>query len=196
MPNIQRVDLVWQFPNGGPGLTTLYGINAGPVAAAAHTFFEAIKTRIPLGVTISWSGTGDNYDVATGELTEVYTGGTAWTTTGTGTGVWAAGVGASVRWLTGGVWGGHRVFGRTYLIPLNSFSYGSDGTLDANALSEFQAAAQTLITNAGADFQVYSRPKPARPGKHGTLPAIDGAIFTVVGRTVDDKVSTLRSRRT
>lgn len=196
MPNIQRVDLVWQFPNGGPGLTTLYGINAGPVAAAAKTFLTAIASRIPTAVSIAWTGTGDNYDVATGALTDVYTGGTPWTVTGTGTGSWAAGVGARIRWLTGGVHGGHRVFGSTYVIPLNTFSYGSDGTIDTPALNDLQTASQAFITNAGADFQIYSRPKPARPGKHGTLPAIDGAIFTVTARTVADTVSTLRSRRT
>lgn len=195
MTNVQRVDLVWQFPNGGPGLTTLYGVNAAPVAAAAKTFFTSLASRLPVGVTVSWSGTGDNLTVEDGTLSDVYTGGTTWTVTGTGTGSWAAGVGARIRWLTGGVHGGHRVYGSTYVIPMNAFTYGSDGTLDTPALTDLQNASQALLTSATGDFVIYSRPKPSRAGKHGTLPAVTGAIFPVTGRTVADTVSTLRSRR-
>jgi hypothetical protein len=196
VPNIQRVDLVWQMPNGGPGLTSFFGINAAPVAAAAKTMFTALAARIPAGITISYQGSGPNYDVASGALTDFFTGDVAWTVTGSGTGAWAAGVGASCKWTTGGVHGGHRVFGRTYFIPLNGFSYATDGTLDTNTLTDLQNATQAFVTNAGASLSIWSKPKPARPGKKGTLPAIAGATFLVTGRNVADTVSTLRSRRT
>lgn len=192
MSLINRYRVTWDFPNGGPGVSTFYG-SGGSVVSDLQAFFNAIKTRLPIGVVVSYDGTSETINVETGELTGAGADGSSWSVAGTGTGTWAAGVGASVRWLTGAVVYGHRVYGRTFLAPLNSFSYDGTGTLDTSALGEFRTAAAALIAGANSEYGVYTRPRPA-PG--GIGPDRPGVYSVIVASSVADKVSTLRSRRT
>jgi hypothetical protein len=192
MATITRYRVTWDFPNGGPGVSTFYATGS-TVAADLQTFFNAIKQRIPIGVTAKYDGVSELIEVETGTLQSASTSGTAWNVAGTGTGTWAAGVGASVKWITGAVVYGHRVTGRTFLAPLNSFSYDGFGTLDSSAMSEFATAAAALTASSTSEFSVYTRPKPA-PG--GIGPDRPGVVSAVVGSSVADKVATLRSRRT
>lgn len=192
MSTIDRYRVKWDFPNGGPGVSTFYASGA-TVAADLQAFFNACKTRIPAACTLSWDGVAETIEVESGDLQSASSTGTAWTVVGTGTGPWAAGVGASVKWITGAVVYGHRVVGRTFLAPLNQFSFDAFGTLDSNAMSEFATAAAALTASAGSTFSVYTRPKPA-PG--GIGPDRPGVVSTVVASSVADKVATLRSRRT
>lgn len=192
MSTINRYRVTWDFPNGGPGVSTFYG-SGGSVVTDLATFFNAVKTRIPTAVTLNYDGTSETINVETGELVGAGPDGSSFSVVGTGTGPWAAGVGASVRWLTGAVVYGHRVAGRTFLAPLNQFSFDAFGTLDTNALSEFRTAAAALIAGANSEYGVYTRPKPA-PG--GIGPDRPGVYSVIVGSSVADKVSTLRTRRT
>jgi hypothetical protein len=192
MSTCNRYRVTWNFPNGGPGVSTFYGSGTS-VGTDLNGFFTAIKTRIPIGVTCDYSGEVESFTVETGELVDASSVETPWSVAGTGTGAWAAGTGASVRWLTGAVVRGHRVYGRTFLAPLNSFSYDSTGTLDSSALSEFRTAAGALIASTGSVFYVWSRPVPA-PG--GVGPAAPGVISPITGSSVRDVVAGLRSRRT
>lgn len=195
MSTTKRFRVTWTMPNGGPGVSTFYG-NGAPLAASVKTFFDSMKTRIPAGIVLSFDGSGEEIDVPTGVLTGAWTDGVPWTVTGTGTGAWAAGVGASIEWTTGIVVAGHRLNGRTFFAPLNAISFGSDGTIDVNPLAELRAAAALLVSSTANGFVIYSRPKPERAGKHGTLPAQVGAIGVVSGSVVKDVVTALRSRRT
>jgi hypothetical protein len=183
------------MPNGGPGVSTFYG-NGAPLAAAVKTFFDSMKTRIPAGIVLSFDGSGEEINIPDAVLVGAWTDGVPWTVTGTGTGAWAAGVGASIEWTTGIVVAGHRLNGRTFFAPMNALSFGADGTIDVNPLAELRAAATALVGSTANGFVIYSRPKPARAGKNGPLPQQDGAIGVVSGSVVKDIVSSLRSRRT
>lgn len=194
--SISRVEVLWNLGVGGTGLTVMYGQDGHLLAGDLHTFFEAIKTRIPAGVVLSCSDTGDVIDEATGELQGPWGSGGAWTVTGTGSGTWAAGVGASIDWRTSGIHGGRRVRGRTYLVPLNGFCYSSNGTLDTPALTDLQTATTALVAAHTGNLVIWSRPRKADPTKTPPVTALAGGFSPVIVGTVPDTISTLRSRRT
>lgn len=184
--SLDRVLVTWSGTGGGTAVSVLYGMSGDALCADLKTFFTSIASRIPTAVQLGCIGSGDTIDEATGTLTGSWSGGVPWTVNGTGTGVWAAGVGASVRWRTATIHAGHRVSGRTYLVPLNAFCYGSDGTLDTPALTDLRTASTTLAGASSNNLTIWSRPKPGFPG----------VAAPVISATVADTVSTLRSRRT
>ena len=144
-----------------------------------------MQNRIPTAVTLTAAGDGDVIDETTGTLTGTWSGSTGFTLTGTGTGSWAAGVGLFIRWPTAGIFRGRHVKGRTFMCPLNSFSYDSNGTIEDTVRTQFQAAAAEVVTNTTGDFKIWSRPVDATPGEANN----------VIGSAVDDRVTSLRSRR-
>ena len=104
---------------------------------------------------------------------------------GTGAVGAAAGVGACVSWLTGGIVGGRRLRGRTFLVPLHNSTYDTDGTFTSGVLTALTAF-QTAMRAAGP-LAVWHR--PTTPG--GT----DGTSYGVIGARVRDRVAFLSSRR-
>lgn len=188
MPNLVRVRTEWNgSPVVGPGVSTFYFAEAhtGFVADVA-AFFAALITLVPTGVTFTTQNTGDLIDVATGELSGTWTDGTTATAISSGSGAYALGVGARVRWATSGIRNGRRVRGSTFIVPLIAGAYDTAGTLSTPTLNTISTAANALFTGSTPEQRVYSRPAPGLAGQSNT----------VVGLTVPDKVSWLRSRRT
>lgn len=173
------------MPAGGLGLSTFYAVDGVDMVDDWYQFLLDVQSRIPLGVTLSSPGDGDEIDDATGTLVGSWSGSTGFSITGTGTGSWAAGVGLFVRWTTPGIYRGRRVKGRTFMCPLNSFSFDSVGTLDTNARNEFATAATTLLASHPGNMLIWSRPVDSTPGESNP----------VTGSSVDDRVTSLRSRR-
>jgi hypothetical protein len=101
---------------------------------------------------------------------------------------YSAASGGVVTWRTAGVRNGRRVRGRTFLVPLASAAYQSDGTIASAVLTSLNTNFATFLSDTNsAVLGVY-----ARPTFKG---ATDGAWFTVTGFNVPDKVAVLRSRR-
>jgi len=90
-----------------------------------------------------------------------------------------------VRWNTPGTRNGRHVIGTTFLVPLASSAYTTDGFLLGAVSSALQSAANALL--AAETFYILSRPS-------GPLP--DGTSWVAVAGTVPLNVSWLRSRRT
>lgn len=149
------------------------------------TFWTAIKGAFPSTLTMTIPNTGETYDDVTGDLLNIWTEGTTFTQSGTSAASFARGVGARVVWDTAGVTNNRRVRGSTFLVPMASNNFSNDGTIDDGTLSDLRTAASALVVAAVTDFTIWTRPKGASPGK----------TSGVVGSTVPDKVSTLRSRR-
>ena len=149
------------------------------------TFFNAIKGAFPAGLQWSIPSSGDTIDVATGQLTGGWTGGTAAVVSAGPNTPYAAGVGAFVRWGTPLVVGGRRVKGRTFLCPLVSSLYDAAGTIENANLGTLQTAAGTLA--AAGKLVVWHRPS--------TLAPTGGIASTVTSGTVPDKVTWLKTRR-
>lgn len=188
MANLVRVRTVWTgTPLVGPTVSTFYfdEIHVGFVADL-HTFWAAVGNRFPPGITWTTDNVGDLIDVATGELSGTWTDGVPSIISSSGAGSFAQGVGARATWLTSGIRNGRRVKGSTFLVPLTTACYQSDGTIDGAVLGSLSTAAGALVTNSTGEMRIYSRPTDTEPGQDNV----------VVGGVCPDKVSWLRSRRT
>ena len=171
----------------GPGLSTFYfsGTMTGKPAAVV-AFFTAVAGAIAPGVTWTIPSSGDDLDDSTGQLLGAWSASGGGTVVSSGTGVFAAGVGARVVWETGNVHLGRRVKGSTFLVPLSAAQYQADGTIVNATSANLQAAGAALVTATTPDFRIWSRPNAL-----GQF-----AVSSVTAATSPDQVSTLRSRRT
>lgn len=195
MATINRLRVSWSgSPVTGPGLSTFYfdPATGGGAADDVETFFNAIKTAFPNGISWTIPSNGDQIADSTGELTGVWSApGEGGVVTSSGGANWAQGVGMRVRWNTAGIYRGRRVKGTTFLVPLLANAYTSDGTLDNAYVSTVQTAAAAMIA-ANPGFVVWSRPVPVGPGG----PATVGESNFVTSASAVDGISWLRSRRT
>ncbi len=181
--------MVWSGANVvGPGLSTFYSdpANGSPVLAPLVSFFTAIRSFFPVGITWTIPDGGDLLNPADGTLTGTWSESGGAQVTSSGAAAFAAGVGARVVWRTSAIRGGRRVRGSTFLVPLISSQYEANGTIGNTALTTMETAAQTLLSATGGALQVWSRP---RPGLAGAMVPIQSAVMP-------DQVSWLRSRRT
>jgi len=199
MVDVWRVNASWQGFQGAPGyskfsffaLTDISKINAA--GAAIRTFFDAIKVQLVPGCTIQVAATVPVHDMATGLLIreDVMTTPPALvTSTASPATPYNGGVGAYVTWNTGGIFNGHRVRGRTYLVPLCSTD-STDGTLSTGTASLLQTAANALVSSQTGVFCVWSRQwTDSSPPTQ-----IGGATSSVISASIPDKTGILRSRR-
>lgn len=182
-----RLRAVWSGAGVvGPGVSTFYSLDtAVGFPAAVRAAFEAWKSLFPPAVTITVPNNGDVIDAATGELTGVWTEGSAPApVVGTGTGVYARGVGAQVRWRTPGIVGGRRVVGSTFLVPMVTLGFDTDGTLGAGAITTIQTGAAAYLAGTPGAL-IWSRPTSSRAG----------ATSLISSYTVPDRPSWIVSRR-
>lgn len=170
----------------GAGVSTFYFVAATPgVTAAVSTLWSSMAPVIATGVSITTLNTGDTIDSDTGEINGSYTDGTTTTVTSSGTGSYASGVGARIRWTTGGIRAGRRVRGATFICPLSAANYDTNGTIASGVVTSMSAAAQALLTATTPNFVIYSRPGGGLPGQ----------ASVVTAGIVPDAISWLRSRR-
>lgn len=172
----------------GGGVSTFYCLASGSdgFPDALETFYGVVAANSPDNVTFTVPSSGDVISDASGEIVG------AWSEPGEGGSFAGAantpfqmGVGARVRWKTAGTRNGRRVVGTTFLAPLASSAFTTDGFLLTTVQTALQNAATALI--AAHEFRIFSRPT-------GPLP--DGASWTVISNTVPLDVTWLRSRRT
>lgn len=192
MATINRIVIPWSGVNGFPGVCVFYSPSASTTAVTnIGALFASVKPLLPNGLTISIPGTGDQINDATGALVGVWTMSGSTTQVGSGgTGAWAAGCGARIKWLTGGIVNGRRVRGATFIAPLMAAQYDTNGTLLNTAVTTMSNAASTLA--ATGDTLIWSRPFAGAPGN----PARSGSSYTVLSGFCPDQVTSLRSRRT
>jgi len=188
MANLARVRVVWSgTPVVGGGVSTFYWNEAHTgFVADLSGMFTTMVSRFPSGLTWTCENTGDLIDVETGAISGSWTDGSNWSVSGSSASVYAAGVGARIRWQTSGMSNGRRVRGSTFLVPLVAAGYDTDGTLTSAFVTGLQSAAGSLLTNSEGNLRIYTRPVAGSGGR----------ASTVVGFTLPDKVSWLRTRRT
>lgn len=185
---LARIVLQWSgAPVVGGGVTVLHfaGDAGTPDPAAIKGAFQAIAAGMPSSVSITVPDSGDVIEDTTGELVNVWSSTGGGTFTGTNVGNVAAGVGACITWLTGGIINGKRLRGRTFIVPLSNNSYGTDGTLEPSMLANLETLASGL--QASGPLAVWHRPTSAG--------ASDGNSYGVVSHRIRDKVAILTSRR-
>lgn len=199
MTQIGRIRVTWSgTPVVGPGVSTFYltdTITAGWPAALV-TFFNAVKNYVPTGVTWTVPGTTDLIETTTGQLTGVTTPGGGGTVLSSGGAVdYKPGVGGRVRWTSGGIVGGRKVTGTTFLVPMTS-QETPNGVLQALTVTNITAAANAYIANAAFEAGVYSRPRPAGVRNGVPYAARAGSVYPILGSNVPTGITWLRSRRT
>lgn len=170
----------------GAGVATHFATDTGGHQEHFKTFWRTLTNHMPIGVTVTVPNNGDTIEAETGRLVDVWSFGSEGVFQGIDQGKYPGGVGATIGWLTAGIVNGHRVRGRTFVVPLDSTRYATDGTLDASVVSDLMAAAQTLQASLGEDHLIWHR-----PSKGGS----NGSAHPVVGYRVRDRVATLSSRR-
>jgi len=180
----RKMPVVWSTGIGGAGVSVFYSPFGVDMTTELATFFNAIKSNFPAGITIACDNAGDKIDDASGELTGSWTDGTSWTLGGGSGSFWPAGAGGRVVWKTSGVNRGRRIRGTTFLVPLTVGSYETDGSLLSTSISTMANAATayfdtSILTNCAPS--VWSR--------------THGIQADITGRTVPDRVAVLRSRR-
>ena len=165
---------VLHFPEAASGL-----------AAGVLTAFQNLTNVLPQDLEVTVPDNGEFIDELTGDLTGVWTeAGTGGTVNGfSGKTTAAAGVGACVTWLTGGIVNSHRVRGRTFIVPLEVSQYDVTGTLTLAAQTFLEDFADDMLT---ADVGVWSRPF----GAGG-----NGSFWPATSARIRDKVAILTSRR-
>ena len=188
MANLARVRTVWSGTGVvGPGVTTLYFTESGSgFAANAAQIWVSLAAMFPNTITWTTPNTGDLIDVATGALTGTWTDGSTVTTVGTSVSQYAAGVGARIKWHTGGIRNGRRVTGSTFCVPLDGNKYDAQGTIGAAHVATITSTATSVVTAAGNELVVWSRPLPGNPGQ----------ASVVTAASCPDQVAWLRTRRT
>lgn len=180
----------WSGTGGGTGFTRLRFLGNLTTAEvtqqlnAMKTFFGAMTTALPTAVSIAYQALAQEYDDA-GVLTKEISGTPPSNTAGSGGTSWAAPVGGVINWETGAFNShGHRVRGRSYIVPLASVTYDAQGTLASGFLTMIQTAASNLLSGLIPMVVVSKHP--------------DGSfdqIRQVTASVVPDKACILRSRR-
>lgn len=188
MATLYKVTGLWQNWPGAPGYSNFYateGSGVSIVVDAVRAFFDGVKSLIPSQMTVTVQPSGDTINDANGVINGSWTVDPApLVVTGSAGGTYAGNAGAVVTWRTAGVVGTRRVRGRTFLVPLSSTVYDTNG-LTAAAIATLQAAASGLVTAASGSLAVWSRPTPLR----------SGSSHLVTAATVPDLSASLRSRR-
>ena len=183
---MNRVRVLWQNWPGAPGYTNHYVGSAVLAQTALRTFYDAVKALVPTGLTMQVPSSGDQVNEATGAITGVWTGAAQAVVTGTSVSVYAGASGACVNWRTAQIIDGRRPMGRTFLVPLGSGAFETNGTLSATTLATIGAAATQLITDLSGELKVWHRPNSKGPGSN----------VTVLTAQVPDLAAVMRSRRT
>jgi hypothetical protein len=194
MAPLDRGIVTWTGGPIGTGATVMYAIPGGSFMSAIHDFFDAIKIDLSTYVRLSFPSVGDTIESTTGALVGSWSGATLADVVGTGGGFAAAPTGGVVNWLTNTIFPAvkpagapHRGRGRSFIVPLATNSYDSDGTLQSGTITRWNTAASALVAAGTDHFVIYQRPHPKG--------ASNGLFGKVVDHKLKDRVAVLTSRR-
>lgn len=189
MTTLNRVIVQWSGPQVvGSAVNVLAydgSDNAAPPLSAIRTAYQGLAPFLPTGLNIAFPNTGDRFTDTTGDLSGFWTASAVGNVVGSAPAAAAAGVGACASWSTGAVVGTRRLRGRTFLVPLATNAYDTDGTLVSGALTVLNAWGTAML--ASGPLFVWSRPRN-EAGDNGTSSGVQSF-------RVKDKVAFLSSRR-
>jgi hypothetical protein len=182
---------------GSPGYTKLHFLpasNAGPTtsevnaaAAASRVLLAATASNMPTGVTYSCVSPAQWFDDSGVLKGEVSITSLPSPIAGSGAATYPGGCGAVIYWNTGAINGGHKVRGRTYLVPLSSGAFANDGTLSTALVTSLQTAVNTFVGTV---------PPPCVNSRSLGKPLRGNSTYAVTTGSVKDRSAFLRTRRT
>lgn len=188
-----KITARWGGFTGAPGYSNFYFASGGGLISDAQQVadrvgdaLESLITELPDGVTLSIEPEVEIVDSDTGLTTDFQTITPPGIPQGQGGDSYAGPVGAVVNWRTNDLRFGRRIRGRTFIVPLSSGSFDTDGTLSASARMRVQDFAEALIGgDLDSEFGVWSRPRNGA----------GGVFATATSFSVPDMAAVLRSRR-
>jgi hypothetical protein len=191
MADMVRLTSRWDGFPGSPGYTNFYGLLSGMTAqeradamnATIKTFWLTVNGFLPADVAITIVPTYQVLDAATGQILEEGTVTVANVPiAGTSGANYAGNSGVAVNWSTSDFIAGHRVKGRTYLVPFTG-CFELNGTLALAAITAIKDAA-TILNGDGTVHVVWHRP----------VNGAGGSAHLITAATVRDRAAILRSR--
>jgi hypothetical protein len=193
---IAKITTRWDGWTGAPGYSNFY-VNGnvdetqGDAAAAAiKTMLEAIKSLIPIAVTISFVPTLQIIAEGDGSLSDQRNLATVPApVAGGAAGNFSAPAGVCMTWRTTVSSGRRLIQGRTFIVPTAATSNQTDGTLATTTITTFQNAGNAYVARVSMGTPgrpvVWKRPKPG----------VSGVAAQISNCTVADRAAVLRSRR-
>ena len=184
------------FP-GGPGVATMYFLDASTAVESVSKLWEAFAFAMPSDVTITPERTGDSIEDTTGALVGSWVGGVVTAHVGAIAGNYAAPVGCHVRWDTSTILDKKRLRGRTFVVPLAGGQFTASGAVVQAAADTFQAQATQFILEQSASAVIWHRPfkGSAAVGTRPARPAHLGGHGLITSSRVPTLATVLRSRR-
>lgn len=195
-----RTKAQWSIPGAGTAYSVFHfgtsdvdepdQTNADQAVAKTRKFFDDLKVALPNQVTVQALGEAEQLNEATGTLLHVWSVATPAIVQGTAAAAtgWSAPTGAVASWTTQGIRNGRRIRGRTFIVPLTTGAYDTNGTLRPGEHAVINAAAQNIWDiDDTVQFSVYARPTVGVGG--------DGIAYPVQSHRVPDMCAILRSRR-
>lgn len=202
MTTIDRIRVPWSGGRGGPGVSTFYALSGATALAPLRAFFEANKQLIPTGIQCTFVAGGDTLVAETGVLSGTWTGTGEPSVITTGNSLtYSAAAGFAINWRTNAVLFGHRVVGRTFIVPAVRDAF-DDGSINPGVQTGTAATAATMLAAVPGNFVVWVRPVTAAPSwtdvhgrVHPARAAHAGAFAPIVVGEIPDLAVVLRSRR-
>lgn len=178
----------------GPGVSVFHsrtdgiataGTSAQSMADRCRVLFDAIKNLVPPGVTWTFPNEVTELDTTTGVLEDVHTITSPLDVVSTAaSGGHSRPSGGRIDWNTSSVVNGRRLRGRTYIVPLAAAQYDTTGTLASGLITALETAATAYRSTS-----VFTAAQPV------VWSRTHGVLADIVGSSVIDRASVLRSRR-
>ena len=200
---LNRVRVAWTGFDGGPGVSTFFCQTPDTFVAALHTFLTNLSSYIPNTVSLTIEPGGDVFDPLNGVLSGSWTAAaTPAPVNCTGASTAARGAGLMLRWNTGSVINGHRLRGRTFIVPASKNAFDDNGNPGGGVRTDIAVACGLLIAAEANNMVVWNRPRLVTPswtdvhGKvHPSRPAVTGGFSAVRDGGLSPVSAVLRSRR-
>ena len=175
----------------------MYFLDTTTAVASLHTFWSAVSGYLPGDVSVMVEAEGDEINDVDGVITGAWSADPVAIIPGGGSGGYAAPVGALFTWSTATILDGHRLKGRTYMVPISDAVMSDRGALQEAPRALLAGAALNFTVEQDASFVVWHRPFAGKPAVGGrpARPAHDGGHGLVTGSSVQAKMAVLRSRR-
>lgn len=183
----------WSGFTGAPGYSAFHFAGGGGLISDAQQVADrvggaigALQGVLPDDVRVAVEDEVERLDSDSGELLGAESIDPPSAFVGAGGSNFSAASGAVINWRTQDYRFGRRIRGRTFIVPLASAVYDSEGTLSSSALENLRDFGDRItVGDFDSEYGVWSRPRDG-----------SGGVFaTVTGYSVPDMAAVLRSRR-
>jgi hypothetical protein len=133
------------------------------VTTALDALYAPVLGWFPLDVSYTVDSIVEYYDGVLGTLLGEVAATVAHVAhPGLADGAYGNGIGALMSWNTGGLFDGHRIRGRTFMVPLDSVAFDVAGTLKPDCVTSFLTGAAAYLADmatAGLSPLVWGHPR-------------------------------------